>query len=619
MKQLGWMTRERTVAGRRAPSVLDWLVALALVIVAFLEAAGGVFPGPVAVAAAVQLAAILPVAFRRVAPLRAIAISAAVFLPYVVVYGAGNSLAKLLAGLLLIYSVGRHTDRRGLLAGAAFGLLLIAEELAGSGLLLSLGDWAYVLIVFGGALGLGVALRVQVQRSIALAVAAERARREQEATAQAAVHEERARIARELHDVVAHKVGLIVLQAGGARSVLATDPERARTALQQVEETGRQTLAEMRHLVGILRVDEGADRQPLPRLERLPALVDEARAAGLTVELEVEGPVVELPAGLELAAYRLIQEALTNVRKHAPTSRAQVRLCYEPDRLRIEVSDDGGPSGAVGDTALSASGLGHGLIGMRERVQLYDGRMQAGPMPGGGFRVEAVLPLSRRSLMTIDLIIVDDQALARAGLRMILEGQPDLRIVGEGSDGAEAVSLVRRLRPTVAILDVRMPRVDGLEATRRIVAAEPATRILILTTFDLDEYAFEALRAGASGFLLKDAPAEDIVHAVRTVARGDATLAPAVTRRLVEHYAARPRPEAFPALATLTARELEVLQLLAAGGSNAEIGDRLALSEATVKTHVGRVLDKLGVRDRVQAVIYAYESGLVEPGGPRQA
>ena len=217
--------------------------------------------------------------------------------------------------------------------------------------------------------------------------------------------------------------------------------------------------------------------------------------------------------------------------------------------------------------------------------------------------------------MTIDLIIVDDQALARAGLRMILEGQPDMRIVGEGSDGAEAVSLVRRFRPAVAILDIRMPRVDGLEATRQIVAIAPATRILILTTFDLDAYAFEALHSGASGFLLKDAPAEDIVHAVRTVARGDATLAPAVTRRLVEHYAARPRPDAFPALATLTTREFEVLQLLATGCSNADIGDRLALSEATVKTHIGHVLDKLGVRDRVQAVIYAYESGLVEPGG----
>jgi DNA-binding NarL/FixJ family response regulator len=220
--------------------------------------------------------------------------------------------------------------------------------------------------------------------------------------------------------------------------------------------------------------------------------------------------------------------------------------------------------------------------------------------------------------MTIDVVVADDQSLARAGLRMILEGQPDLRIVGEGADGAEAVALVRRLRPTVAILDVRMPRMDGLAATRRILAEVPETRILILTTFDLDEYAFEALRAGASGFLLKDAPAEDIVHAVRTVARGDATLDPALTRRLVEHFAARPRPEAFPALATLTGRELEVLRLLAAGGSNADIGDRLALSEATVKTHVGRVLDKLDVRDRVQAVIYAYESGLIEPGGLRR-
>jgi DNA-binding NarL/FixJ family response regulator len=217
--------------------------------------------------------------------------------------------------------------------------------------------------------------------------------------------------------------------------------------------------------------------------------------------------------------------------------------------------------------------------------------------------------------MTIDLVVVDDQPLARAGLRMILESQPELRVVGEGSDGAEAVALVRRLHPAVAIMDVRMPRVDGLEATRRIVASEAATRILILTTFDLDEYAFEALRTGASGFLLKDAPAEDIVHAVRLVARGEATPAPAVTRRLVEHYAARPRPEGFPALASLTARELEVLRLLATGASNAEMGDQLSLSEATVKTHVGRVLDKLGARDRLQAVIYAYESGLVQPRG----
>jgi DNA-binding NarL/FixJ family response regulator len=216
--------------------------------------------------------------------------------------------------------------------------------------------------------------------------------------------------------------------------------------------------------------------------------------------------------------------------------------------------------------------------------------------------------------VTIDLVIADDQPLARAGLRMIVEGADDLQVVGEAADGAEAIALVRRLRPAVAILDVQMPRLGGLAATRRLVGEMSATHILLLTTFDLDEYAFEALRAGASGFLLKDARPEDIVQAIRTVARGEAVLAPAALRRMVEHFAARPRPDAFPALATLTEREREVLRHLAGGHSNAEIGERLALSEATVKTHVGRVLDKLGVRDRVQAVIYAYESGLIEPG-----
>ena len=396
MKLLGWVTREPIVGGRRAPSVLDWLVALALVIIALVEIASGVFPGPVGVAVTVQLAATLPVAFRRVAPLAAIAFSAAITLPYVIAYGgsadAGGSVANAAAGLLLIYSVGRHTEGRRLLLGAVLSLVSMAEP--GISRQASASDVVIDLVLVGATLGLGVALRVQTERSIALAVAADRAQSEQEATAQVAVHAERARIARELHDVVAHNVGLIVLQAGGARTVLATDPDRARAALQQVEETGRQTLAEMRHLVGILRVGESVTRQPLPRLERLSALVDEARAAGLTVHLEVDGPVVALPAGLELAAYRLIQEALTNVRKHAAAARAQVRVAYEPDRLRIEVSDDGGPRRAVGETAPNVSGPGHGLIGMRERVQLYDGRMQAGPLPGGGFRVEAVLPLS---------------------------------------------------------------------------------------------------------------------------------------------------------------------------------------------------------------------------------
>jgi signal transduction histidine kinase len=393
VNKLRWITRDRTIAGRRAPSVVDWLLTLALSILALLEAAGGMYPGPVAVAATVQIAAILPVAFRRLAPVRAIAIGVAISLPYIAVYGSVNSLASLLAGLVLIYSVGRHTEGRALLAGSAIGLFSVVLQGLG-GTFQSLTDWVFALILMGAALIFGIALRVQVERSIALAIAADRAQREQEATAQAAVQEERARIARELHDVVAHNVGLIVLQAGGARSVLDSDPERARAALRQVEETGRQTLTEMRHLVGILREDEGEERQPLPRLERLPALVDEARAAGLTVDLVVEGPRVELPAGLELAAYRLIQEALTNVRKHAPAAHARVRLAYQIDRLRIDVTNDGGPSGAAAATARNASDPGHGLIGMRERVQVYGGRMQTGVMPGGGFQVEVTLPIA---------------------------------------------------------------------------------------------------------------------------------------------------------------------------------------------------------------------------------
>jgi len=395
MTRLRWVTRERTMAGRRAPSVLDWLVTMGLVSIGLLEIASELFPGPVVIAAGFLVASTVPVAYRHIAPLPAISLSVVVSLPYVLLFGAGNSLAGAVTLLLLVWSVGRQLTGRALFAGMAMGLLMIVE-LGIGGRLVVLEDWVYVLLIYGGALGLGVALRVQTERSIVLAITADRAQREQESMAQAAVQEERARIARELHDVVAHNVGLIVLQAGGARSVLSTDSERARTALLQVEETGRQTLAEMRHLVGILRIGETPARQPLPRLDRLPALVDEARAAGLDVKLRIEGEAVELPAGLELAAYRLVQEALTNVRKHAPNGSAQVLLGYEPDRLRIEVLNDGEPGGTVRDAAATV-GPGHGLIGMRERVQLYGGRIQVGPLASGGFRVDAVLPVPAAS------------------------------------------------------------------------------------------------------------------------------------------------------------------------------------------------------------------------------
>ncbi|HVN12088.1 MAG TPA: response regulator transcription factor [Kineosporiaceae bacterium] len=214
----------------------------------------------------------------------------------------------------------------------------------------------------------------------------------------------------------------------------------------------------------------------------------------------------------------------------------------------------------------------------------------------------------------IRVLLADDQELVRSGFRLILELADGIEVVGEAADGRHAVDLSRELRPDVVLMDVRMPELDGIEATRRLRQAGVDSRVLVLTTFDLDEYVYAAVCAGASGFMLKDAPREQLVAAVRTVARGEALLAPAITQRLIERFVARPpRQEASPALTRLSARELEVLRLLARGLSNAEIAAELIVGEATVKTHVARVLQKLGVRDRVQAVVFAYETGVVEP------
>jgi DNA-binding NarL/FixJ family response regulator len=215
------------------------------------------------------------------------------------------------------------------------------------------------------------------------------------------------------------------------------------------------------------------------------------------------------------------------------------------------------------------------------------------------------------------ILLVDDQPLLRMGFRLVLDAQSDMTVIGEAGDGAEAVRLAAQLAPDVVLMDVRMPGMDGIEATRRVVTAG-ASRVLILTTFDLDEYAYEGLRAGASGFLLKNVPPSDLLSAIRAVASGDAVVAPSVTRlvdTLMPHLptaGGKPRPS-HPELQRLTTREREILTEVAAGLSNAEIAGRLVLSEATVKTHVGRVLNKLGLRDRVQAVVYAYETGLVHP------
>jgi DNA-binding NarL/FixJ family response regulator len=221
-------------------------------------------------------------------------------------------------------------------------------------------------------------------------------------------------------------------------------------------------------------------------------------------------------------------------------------------------------------------------------------------------------------MSTVRVLIADDQALVRAGFKMILDAEDDLDVVGEAADGLQAVALAEELRPDVVLMDIRMPELDGIEATRRVVGrgGEPPVRVLMLTTFDLNEYVYEALRAGASGFLLKDVPPEQLAAGIRVVAAGEALLAPAITKRLIQEFAqaAPPSPEPPPGLDELTARELEVFKLVARGLSNAEIAAELIVSETTVKTHVARVLMKLGLRDRVQAVVLAYESGIAVPG-----
>ncbi len=215
--------------------------------------------------------------------------------------------------------------------------------------------------------------------------------------------------------------------------------------------------------------------------------------------------------------------------------------------------------------------------------------------------------------MTIRVLVADDQSMVRAGLRMLLSGEADIDVVGEAANGREAVAQAARFHPDVVLMDIRMPELDGLEATRRILAADPSARVLVVTTFNLDEYVYEALRAGASGFVLKDDPPEQLIAAVRTIAGGEALLSPSVTRRVIKEFTRLHRQAVPKAVDTLTSRELDVFRLITRGLSNAEIGRQLFISDTTVKTHVTRLLQKLELRDRAQAIVLAYQSGLFEP------
>ena len=500
------------------------------------------------------------------------------------------------------------------------------------------------------------------------ALAAETAQRlrvaheERETEAARRVAEERLRIARDLHDTVAHSMATITVQAGSALHLLDGGDTNLRRALTAIRATSKEALAEMRATLGQLRTGTSGDPQTLTGgLDRLPALCDAVTAAGAPVTVEVEGEQRPLPPAVDQAAYRILQESLTNVLRHAgQAARATVSLRYEPAALEIQVTDDGGqgtghggpgtdgsgtpnPARPAGDGLQPARG-GHGLTGMAERAAAVGGKVTAGLRTGGGFEVAAWLPAGRRrGREMIRVLLADDQALVRAGFRALLESADDISVVAEAQNGGAAVALVRELTPDVVLMDLNMPEVDGLTATGRITAdpSLAAVKVVVLTTFDDDEHVFAALRAGASGFLVKDIEPEELLQAVRVVARGDALLAPSVTRSLIAAFTRQPalEPAARAAgagagpgapgassgdaravarqvgLASLTGREREVVALVAAGLSNDEIAARLVVSPLTAKTHVSRSMTKLAARDRAQLVVIAYEHGLAGPGG----
>ncbi len=576
------------------------------------------------------------------------------------------------------------------------------------------GDGAIIFVLYAIASIAAVSISAAVGASHRAAVrGAAAAQASEQAFAVETVASERARIAHDLHDVVAHHISLVAVRAESAPYVHPSMDPESRVVLAEIADDARHALGELRQVLAVLQRTEGADRAPQPGAADITALVDAARSAGQAVT--VVGVVPVLPSAQGLVLYRAVQESLTNARRHAPGQPVTVTLTRGTDAtpsgtdqlselsraIPRATSDNKSPlagshqptgaSDAAADTAppeptsttgtpasadptgtsgadsttgthsasatltarisnplvprTSPAAPGRGLLGMRERVESIGGSLTAGE-EDGSFVVEVSLPVhapehvgapelhndhaydarhierrvrarhaprdrrTRRDRRVTRVVVADDQPVVRYGFAAILDAADDIEVVRSAGNGAELLDVVAAHRPDVAVVDVRMPVMDGIAATAEICARHPGTSVLILTTFDLDEYVFDALQAGASGFLLKDTPAPRLVEGVRLVAEGSMLLGPTITRRLVGDFAQR-TTRAAPGIENLTVREREVLLTVARGLSNAEIGAELFITEQTVKSHVSEVLRKLACRDRVQLVIAAYESGLV--------
>ena len=438
----------------------------------------------------------------------------------------------------------------------------------------------------------------------------------QEEAARLAATAERARISRELHDVIAHSVSVTIVQSMAAQSAIGDGHlADAQRRLGSIEEAARSALADMRRLVAIDATEASVASEAQPRMATLDGLVQRLRDSGAQVQIEKQGPWTDVPLGADLALFRITQEALTNAVNHAPGAAIWIRLTDQDGFVASDVTNGPGTGYRPGRRARRRAGTARHARASPPLWRDPAGRTRAGRRISGTRGVA-----NRRSQRMITVLLADDQALVREGFRALIDRETDMNVLAEADNGDQAVQLSRQHRPDVVLMDIRMPGTDGLQATARILAENAtAPRVLILTTFDQDDYLYQALRAGASGFLLKDVRQAQLINAIRTVHADEALFAPVITRRLIEHFCRRPAPITIgqsSALSTLTPRELDILTSMARGLSNAELAQRLFLSESTIKTHVGRVLHKIQARDRVQAVVFAYETGLVEPGSP---